>query len=197
MAGRIAETMATLRRVRGLTLVELLIVLVVIAVLVAIGLPNFSGFVREQRVRAVASDLAGDFALARSEAAARGMPVIIARAGAVGCQIGGQGGTVWREGWCLFADANRNGTMDPGEQIKVQQPYNPPLRICSPVAEFANTVVFGPRGQIVRNTAITANDGIIVTDDTGGAAEARTRALLFGLGGRVAVVNQNRQALPC
>lgn len=182
---------------RGLTLVELLIGLVVVSVLVAIGLPNFTRFVGEQRVRAAASDLAGDFALARAEAAARGTPVVIARSGAANCVIGGAAGTVWREGWCLFADANRNGTMDAGEQLKVQQPYNLPLRICSPVGEFANTVVFGPRGQVVRNTAIGANDGMIVTDDSGGAAESLTRALFFGAAGRVAVVNQNRQAPPC
>ncbi|MFN7752511.1 MAG: GspH/FimT family pseudopilin [Pseudomonadota bacterium] len=204
MAGRTADIRAAAcggahprARAGGLTLVELVIALVVISVLVAIGLPNFTGFMSEQRVRAVASDLAGDLALARAEAASRGAPVIVARAGAAGCLVGGAGGTVWREGWCLFADANRNGAMDAGEQIKVQQPINPPLRICSPVGEFANTIVFGPRGQVVRTTAIGANDGIIVTDDTGGAAEARTRALFFGLGGRVAVVNQNRQALPC
>lgn len=196
-AGRREPPVSGPRPERGITLVELAVVLAVVAIVAAIGLPNFTRFVSEQRVRAVASDLAGDLALARAEAAARGMPVIVARAGAVGCTIGGLGGTVWREGWCLFADANRNGTLDAGEQIKVQQPHNPPLRICSPVGEFANTIVFGPRGQVVRNTAVAANDGIFVTDDAGGAAESLTRALFFGVGGRVAVVNQNRQALPC
>jgi prepilin-type N-terminal cleavage/methylation domain-containing protein len=178
------------------TLVELLVVLTIIGILLAIGLPNFSDFIREQRVRSVASDLAGDFAYARSEAVRFSARVFIVRAGFAGCTIDGAA-TVWRDGWCIFVDNNNNNTIDAGERLKVQQPLQPPLRICSATADFANSVIFGPRGQIVRTAAIGANDGITITDDSGGAATARTRTLMFGLVGRVTTVNQNFVVPPC
>jgi type IV fimbrial biogenesis protein FimT len=178
----------------GFTLIEMLVVVVIVSIVVAVGLPNFQEFIREQRVRSVASDLVGDLALARSEAARFSTRVIVARAGFAGCTMPG---TAWNEGWCLFVDNNANGTADAGEILKVQQPVGGGLRICSAVADFANTVVFTPRGQVVRNGAVGANDGLVITDDTTGAANSRTRILMFGLVGRVTTVTQNNAAPPC
>ncbi len=181
----------------GFTLVELVLVLVIAGILLAIGLPNFTDFVREQRVRSVASDLAGDFAYARAEAVRYSARVFVARAGSAGCTVGGSAPTAWRDGWCIFVDTNNNNTMDAGERLKVQQAVGPPVRICSTVGEFANTIIYGPRGQVVRTGAVGADDGITITDDTGGAARARTRTLMFGLVGRVNTVNRNFVTPPC
>jgi len=178
----------------GFTLIELAVVLTIAAILLAIGLPNFTDFIRDQRVRAIGSDMVGDFALARSEAVRFSTRVIIARAGAAGCTLTG---TTWREGWCMFADNNGNTSMDAGEQLKLQQALDGQVRICSAAADFANTIIFGPRGQVIRTSAIGANDGITITDDSTGAANSRTRTLMFGLVGRVTTVNQNQVAPPC
>lgn len=178
----------------GFTLVELLIVLVIALILLAAGLPSFQNFIRDQRVRAITSDMLGDFALARSEAVRFSGRVVIARAGFGGCTVTG---TTWREGWCIFVDNNGNTTMDAGELIKVQQGVGGQVRICSAVADFANTIIFGPRGQVIRASAIGANDGITITDDSTGAADSRTRVLMFGLVGRVTAVNQNNATPPC
>lgn len=179
---------------RGLTLIELLVVLTIGAILLAVGLPNFQDFIRDQRVRAIASDMVGDFALARAEAVRYSTRVVIARAGFAGCPIAG---TVWRDGWCIFVDNNNNTTMDAGEQIKVQQAAGGGVRICSAATDFTNTIIFGPRGQVIRASAIGANDGMTITDDTTGAAQSRTRTLMFGLVGRVTTVNQNQATPPC
>jgi len=178
----------------GFTLIELVVVLMVAAILLAVGLPGFQNFVRDQRVRAISSDMVGDFALARTEALRFSTRVIIARAGSSGCTLTG---TTWREGWCIFADTNGNTTMDAGEQLKIQQAVDARVRICSAVAEFANRIIFGSRGQVIRTTAVGANDGITITDDSTGVANSRTRTLMFGMVGRVTTVNQDLATPPC
>ena len=178
----------------GFTLIEMLVVMAIAGILLAVGVPSFQDFVREQRVRSIASDMVGDFALARSEAVRYSGRVIMARAGFAGCTVTG---TTWREGWCVFTDNNANNTMDAGELLKVQQGIGGQVRICSAVADFANTIVFGPRGQVVRTAAIGANDGMTITDESTGPANSRTRVLMFGLVGRVTTVTQNNAMPAC
>lgn len=62
-------------RPAGYTLVETLIVLVILGVLAALGLPRFASEIRHQRVNAAAVVVAGDLELASSLAAARRYPV--------------------------------------------------------------------------------------------------------------------------
>jgi type IV fimbrial biogenesis protein FimT len=60
------------RRCSGLTLIELMVVLGIIAVLAALSLPSFGAQISRQRLKAAAETLAGDLAEARFEAARRG-----------------------------------------------------------------------------------------------------------------------------
>lgn len=61
--------MNTLRR--GLTLIELMITLAVVAVLVTLAAPSFYDFILTQRLKAAAQQFVTDMQLARSEASAR------------------------------------------------------------------------------------------------------------------------------
>lgn len=63
------------RRRRGLTLVELLIVVVVLAVLATLAAPSFRDMILMQRLRGTHAQLVTDLQLARSEAVSRGLPV--------------------------------------------------------------------------------------------------------------------------
>lgn len=60
---------------RGFTLIELLIAIAVIGVIVTLAAPSFSDFTLRQRVKSVTSQLVTDLQFARSEAAARSVPV--------------------------------------------------------------------------------------------------------------------------
>ncbi len=95
-------------RVRGFTMVELLVTLVVLAVMLAIAAPGLSTFVNNSRLRATQGELMSTLTLARSEATKRGAMVVVeALAPVVGNEFSG--------GWRVFVDLNDNGTWDAGE----------------------------------------------------------------------------------
>lgn len=78
------------RAVHGFTLAELLIVVTVLSVLLAAGLPQLSDFIRQQRVKSASFDLFSTLVLARSEAIARNGQVTVAPAAGA-----------WTNGWTV------------------------------------------------------------------------------------------------
>lgn len=88
-----------MRLARGFTLPELLIVITVLAVLVAAGMPSFGEFMRNQRVKTASFDLYSTLVHARSEAITRNATVTVAPVSSVwtnGWTVTDSGGTVIR-----------------------------------------------------------------------------------------------------
>ncbi len=81
-----------LRPDSGLTLIELMTVLVVLAVVTSLSAPGLMSFGQAQTVKGLASDLASDLILARSEALKRNASVTLRPA---------SGG--WLDGWTVSA----------------------------------------------------------------------------------------------
>lgn len=100
----------------GFTLYELMITVLVVAVVLAIGIPNLGEFTRNNRVTGLANDLHGSFYLARSEAARAKRPVTICASaepfGAAGCD-----GAGFDEGWIVFVDVDGQGDRDAGDDL--------------------------------------------------------------------------------
>lgn len=63
------------RRVRGLTIIELMVVVLVVAVLTALAVPSLRDFMARQRVAAINAELVTDLQFARSEAISRNVTV--------------------------------------------------------------------------------------------------------------------------
>jgi type IV fimbrial biogenesis protein FimT len=60
---------------RGFTLIELMIVIAVVAVLVTLAAPSFYDFIAVQRLKGITAQIMTDLQFARTEAAARSVPV--------------------------------------------------------------------------------------------------------------------------
>jgi type IV fimbrial biogenesis protein FimT len=60
---------------RGFTLIELMVVVAIVAILAALGMPSFSAWVANAKVRTVAESLQSDFRLAQAEAVRRNRQV--------------------------------------------------------------------------------------------------------------------------
>lgn len=103
-------------RSAGVTLIELLIVLSVLAVLVAMAAPNFREISTNSRSTSQVNTLLADLAMARSEAVKRARTVSVRASGAG-----------WSEGWLVFVDMNATGVLAPGdgdEVLKQGEPVN-------------------------------------------------------------------------
>ncbi len=83
-----------MKNMTGITLIELMVTLAVIAILVAVGVPRLSGIATGNRMSSTINALAADIALARSEAINRNRDITINQA---------PGG--WSNGWTLDAIA--------------------------------------------------------------------------------------------
>jgi type IV fimbrial biogenesis protein FimT len=111
------------RSQRGFSLTELAVVMAIVAILLAIGVPNYRYITNSYRMSAEVNGLLGDLQFARGEAIKEGQTVTacVSRDGAT-CDAGS---TTWQEGWLVFQDLNNDQTVDPGDTVlHVQQPFS-------------------------------------------------------------------------
>lgn len=156
---------------QGVTLLELMITVAIIAILGSIALPSFSSALQSNRVATTSNEFMASVAYARSEAMRNNR-------GAVMCPSsnGSTCGGTWADGWIVWADQNANGTReDPAEPVLRRQqalykqtaPGNTPIRF-SPrgtVASGAASVVVQPdgctTGQPFRRTLEVLGGGMV------------------------------------
>lgn len=96
---------------RGLTLVELMVVVCVVVVLLAAAGPSMSHFSTSSQMIGAKSTFASALALARSEAAKRGRTVILAARGTAPL------GNEFSGGWDIVVDDNSNGAVDANDTL--------------------------------------------------------------------------------
>jgi type IV fimbrial biogenesis protein FimT len=98
-------------RVRGFTILELMIVVAIAGILAAIAAPGMMDFIRANRLSATARQLEADLLLARREAIKRNMRVLVCPVGSIAGKCG-SGTTTWAQGWLVCYDGDQNGDCD-------------------------------------------------------------------------------------
>lgn len=101
-------------RAQGMTLIELMTAMLVLAILMAIAIPSFRDFAADSRTSAVTTDLVTALNLARSEALRRSSNVVAcASDDLASCS----NSNAWDGGFIVFLDRNGNGAVDMNEPI--------------------------------------------------------------------------------
>ena len=104
-------------RQTGVSLIELLVVCVIIAVLVQLATPGFQGLSDRSKRNATTRLLITDLNWARTEALASSTRLYLCPGqNSDRCRSN----TDWSQGWSVFSDQNHNGQLDPSELLLVR-----------------------------------------------------------------------------
>ena len=203
----------------GLTLVEMMVAVALLAVVVAVAVPNLSDFFINNRLSAATNELVAALNSARSEAMRRGAVVAVRRCASVdattGCSRASSAADDWGSGWYLFVDVNRNRSFEPNggdEVLRGGHALSAPLTLHQNTLTFGSaaengSVAFCPDGRLGEGAfpvdcsqrGTTAWSTVFVLCYDGRLAHAnrsRSRAVLVSRDGRVRVAAQDVNGLP-
>jgi len=164
---------------KGITLIELMTVMAILAVLLGLGSASFNRLMESTRLRTLSNDLLNDLRLTRSEAILRGERVVMCAAATADACSNVAG---WHQGWLLFQDANNNGWRDAGEPVLRFRPAAPAgwtMAGNSPVARYVSYDALGA----TRLTGGAFQAGT-VTICRSGASNAPARRVIINSVGR-------------
>jgi type IV fimbrial biogenesis protein FimT len=176
----------------GFTVTELVMVMTIIGILAAIGVPSFKYVRTSNRISSEINGLLGDMQFARSQALKQGLTVTVCSSsdGAT-CNIG-PAGNVWNTGWIVFLDSNGNQQVDPGERVmRVQAPFNGTDTLIPSVSYAATT--YNRLGYAPTYTGGTININLHDSTNT----TAWTRCLAITASGSVTTEKYGAGNPPC
>lgn len=149
---------------QGFTLIELMIVVVLLAIGLAIGVPSFTSFIRNNNVVASANEFATALSLARMTAIKEGSGAVIQSAtGSPATNEWGQGFTV-----SVWNDADNDNVVDSGEigaSVRVFRAFDSNVSLDS--TDGTRTLSFLHTGQLNATTARIFNLCDSRTGETG------------------------------
>jgi type IV fimbrial biogenesis protein FimT len=150
------RAMPTLPRpAAGLTLLELLIAVALVAVLAAVAVPRFVAAREAVHASAAHQALLASLMAASAHAASTGAHVVLCPGDAAGCRSTHD----WSGGWIVFADIDDDRVRDPGDTLVSRTPaLGARARLRSTVGR--TRIVFQPDGAAAgSNVTFTLCDG--------------------------------------
>ncbi len=111
------------RHAAGVTLLELLVTVVIVAIAAAVGLPKLSQLVDDAAVASQADTLLQSLSFTRAEAVKRNARVTMCRSSdGSSCAAAAASGQ-WRDGWIVFVDGGDAAVREAGDELlRVQAP---------------------------------------------------------------------------
>ena len=160
------------RRARGFTLLEIMVVIVIMGILMAVGVPGIQTLLNNQKMKSATFDLVTTAMLARSEAIKWG--------GVSGSSISiVAAGNNFSNGWCIvFTSATACSMSSPADGV--MQIIKPTAGITYAYQGTAAPIVFARTGRLAGGTAVS----LLVTDID---AFAAPRCVKFDTNGNASV----------
>jgi len=137
--------------IRGFTLMELMVVLVIAGVMMTLAAPSFQSMLQTSRADTGMAALRSDLQFAQTEAMRSSQPVsVCASADGATCNTNQ---VSWQNGWIVFSDANSSLSVDSGDLIRR---VSPALNHADTLSFTANTggVTFNRLGYVSSSNAL-------------------------------------------
>src|SRR5688572_19411319 len=145
------------KAVLGVTVVELIVTLAVIAIVTALGVPSMKSAMDDYRSRSTMSALVADLNLARVEAIKRNRRMIVCPRDGIGANPCSS--ARWETGWVVcYVNATGGcdaGTTDDPNPIRMSNPIDGQLKLTGTVG----SVTFTPLGSALSQVELTLISG--------------------------------------
>jgi type IV fimbrial biogenesis protein FimT len=171
-------------RLAGFTLPELLIVLAIVGVLLAAGMPGLRTYTQNQQLANAANAFLGALNLARSEAIRRGRRVDLAP----------RDGSKWESGWVVFANklGDANLQFDTGDELIYSHEQLPSgFTMATKLSDkSASYIAYNGNGRTRNNIS----DRAPLWGSWQFSLDGRTRLIRLGILGRARICNPTDDA---
>jgi len=145
-----------MKKLRGFTLVELMITLVIAAILLTLGVPSFTNLTKNNRLVTDANLFVASINIARSEAVKRRRNASVC----VSTTYAGNpptctGGSDWSNGWVVWVDNDSDGAIDADEVVTVYEPLDTGVSFTS---TGKSSFTYSPNGLVDGLDSLTLCD---------------------------------------
>ena len=163
---------------RGFTLVELMVTLAVLAIIIAIAVPNMSTFIKKQAVRSTADELILSLVYARSEALKLNNDVYVRP------EASGMNG--WSAGWCVTQSSS---SCSENDLLRKFSPSGKSISISNDaLLSQSGNLKFDRRGLAKRGSIPLGKDATFTVEHTG-QPEIGRRCVSLNKIGRTAMID--------
>jgi type IV fimbrial biogenesis protein FimT len=115
-AHKCEETGTFFRKSSGLTLLEVLITLSILAIISVFAFPSMSELLRDKRASSQVKKVVASIEYARSESVSRNIPVSICSSSNLSsCKVSDI--TSWEDGWIAFTDRDGSGAINDSDMV--------------------------------------------------------------------------------
>lgn len=167
----------------GFTIIELMVTLAVLAIVMAIAIPSFTGQIQRNSSLAIGEDFVTALNFARNEAIKRKVPISICPSNDDGTQCG----TSWSAGWMVFVDgapSEAESSATVSEVLRLWSDINPRAEITvSRGGASADFIRFAGMGVLARIGG--AMDSVNITAQLANCSGEASREINIGPSGMV------------
>lgn len=173
-----------MRPAAGLTLVEVMVTVAILALLLGLAAPSFKPLLERWRVQQAVGAMTSTMQLARSEAVKRGGNVVIQKNAdnTDGCTLAATAAD-WGCGWIVFVDSDASGSFTAGEEVLQSTRIPTGIEVVHNKANGAAVIRLDRWGKM---------DGLgaksfLVTPHPSETASPATRSICVSAGGRIRI----------